>query len=200
MPEFDARSIVRQIASALKAIHDVGIVHRDVKPENVLFAENGNVKLVDFGFAKSARSASGGGGGGGGAHDNASPSGGPAALASRRFAVSPCGTPGFVAPEVLQHTGYNCAVDMWSLGVITFMCLFGSSPFSDTPHSPAPAELHRAPEAINPYNQESDDDSDDMDEALDGEGEGNGVEAVGASCAAVSISALRCAGTDLRAY
>ena len=189
MPEFDARSIVRQIASALKAIHDVGIVHRDVKPENVLFAENGNVKLVDFGFAKSARSASGGGGGGGGAHDNASPSGGPAALASRRFAVSPCGTPGFVAPEVLQHTGYNCAVDMWSLGVITFMCLFGSSPFSDTPHSPAPAELHRAPEAINPYNQESDDDSDDMDEALDGEGEGNGVEAVGASCAAVSISA-----------
>ena len=71
-----------------------------------------------------------------------------------------CGTPGFVAPEVLQHTGYNCAVDMWSLGVIAFMCLFGTSPFSDLPNSPAPGELHRAPESMRTHEVEDDDELD----------------------------------------
>ena len=71
---------------------------------------------------------------------------------TQRFASSPCGTPGFVAPEVLQHTRYSCAVDMWSLGVITYMTLFGIPPFSDQGASPAARKTRafqapRAPEA-----------------------------------------------------
>ena len=93
-------------------------VHRDIKPENILFDRAGVAKLVDFGFAKKHE-----------LHSSIS------ALSSleepARFAISPCGTPGFVAPEVLRHTGYNCAVDMWALGVIAYMALFGASPFSD---------------------------------------------------------------------
>ena len=47
-----------------------------------------------------------------------------------RLASSPCGTPGFVAPEVLQsNEGYGCAVDLWALGVITFMVLYGGGAF-----------------------------------------------------------------------
>ena len=56
-----------------------------------------------------------------------------------RLASSPCGTPGFVAPEVLQsNEGYGCAVDLWALGVITFMVLYGEAPFSDESPSTAP--------------------------------------------------------------
>jgi len=140
LPEADSRPIMRQIASGLKAVHDAGIVHRDVKPENILFDGDGIAKLVDFGFAKAQLPRSRGDG-----------SASPLLDESMRFASSPCGTPGFVAPEVLQHTGYNFAVDMWSLGVITYMCLFGQPPFSDSPHTtqigtPFAGGLTRAPE------------------------------------------------------
>lgn len=120
LSEPSSRLLIRQISSALKALHEMGIVHRDVKPENILFDDEGTAKLVDFGFAK--------------AYDTSDSSlQSTAGAADRRFASSPCGTPGFVAPEVLQRSGYSCAVDMWSLGVLTFMAIYGQAPFSDSP-------------------------------------------------------------------
>eukprot|EP00966_Prymnesium_polylepis_P314175 7260377-Prymnesium_polylepis.1 len=62
-----------------------------------------------------------------------------------RLALSPCGTPGFVAPEVLQcNDGYGCAVDLWALGVVTFMMLYAEAPFSDESPSMAPEVRGRA--------------------------------------------------------
>ena len=84
LPEDDGRNVVRQIASGLQAIHAQGIVHRDLKPENILFDADRIVKLVDFGFAKAYK--------------------GTPTAEEPRFASSPCGTPGFVAPEVLHRT------------------------------------------------------------------------------------------------
>eukprot|EP00322_Chrysochromulina_rotalis_P027179 CAMPEP_0115836982 /NCGR_PEP_ID=MMETSP0287-20121206/4985_1 /TAXON_ID=412157 /ORGANISM="Chrysochromulina rotalis, Strain UIO044" /LENGTH=598 /DNA_ID=CAMNT_0003290477 /DNA_START=23 /DNA_END=1820 /DNA_ORIENTATION=- len=146
LPEAQGRSTIRQVASGLKAIHDLGIVHRDVKPENILFGSDGVAKLVDFGFAKADSRTEG----------SMRTGSSPDIEHSFRFATSPCGTPGFVAPEVLQHTGYDCAVDNWSLGVLTFMVLYGQAPFTDqlSPTSPTPGsppaystQLQRAPEA-----------------------------------------------------
>ena len=94
--EVDARPVIRQITSGLQALHNMGVVHRDLKPENILFDANGVLKLVDFGFAKSRSARSDV------AHLGAFD-------ATTRFASSPCGTPGFVAPEVLNRSIYSCA-------------------------------------------------------------------------------------------
>ena len=128
-PEVAARQIIRQITSGLLALHANGIVHRDLKPENILFDEDHVLKLVDFGFAKarSFRPGMGGVGPFGTTGLDALATGG-AFDSTTRFASSPCGTPGYVAPEVLSKVGYSCAVDMWSLGVIAFMTMYGSPP------------------------------------------------------------------------
>ena len=102
-----------------------------------MFDAAGVAKICDFGFAKKIQ---------------------PLSLVSLlaidacdvpRFASSPCGTPGFVAPEVLQHTGYDCSVDLWALGVITFMVLYGMPPFSDIENPSTPPE-ERPPPLANP--------------------------------------------------
>jgi len=106
--ENDASSLVAQILSALGYIHDMNICHRDLKPENLLFAdksEDALIKIADFGLSKEAV--------------------GPVSLRTA------CGTPGYVAPEVLQCAGYGKEVDMWSVGVITYILLCGFPPFYD---------------------------------------------------------------------
>jgi serine/threonine protein kinase len=85
LPEAHARKVVCEIASGLAALHLIGVVHRDLKPENVLFDGAGRAKLTDFGLSKAKL---------------ASP-------ARSRVAYSPCGTPGFAAPEVLLRSGHN---------------------------------------------------------------------------------------------
>ncbi|KAI0701142.1 Pkinase-domain-containing protein [Cerioporus squamosus] len=99
-----------QICDALKYIHNQGIAHRDLKPENVLLTDDAPpmVKLADFGLASVIDSLS--------------------VLQTR------CGTPAFVAPEVLDDSteGYDKVVDSWSLGVMLFMMLTRTTPFTDT--------------------------------------------------------------------
>lgn len=105
--EKDARDVVSIFVNAIKFCHDRDIVHRDLKPENLLLAstdEDTNIKIADFGFATKSKS-----------HD----------------LNGYMGTRGYMAPEILEHKDYGKEVDMWSIGVITFILLCGYPPFSD---------------------------------------------------------------------
>jgi len=104
MPEDAARHYVATVALALEYLHDRDVVYRDLKPENVLLARDGSAKLGDFGFAKRLKK---------GAHT-----------------YTFCGTPGYVAPEVVLARGYGTSVDWWGLGVMTYVLLTGQQPFS----------------------------------------------------------------------
>jgi len=95
--EKDASNIVRQIVSAVEYLHANGIAHRDLKPENLLSAENDGqevIKIADFGFSKN--------------------------FGEEKLMTS-CGSPGYVAPEVLTCESYDKSVDMWSIGVIIYI-------------------------------------------------------------------------------
>ncbi|XP_067399971.1 serine/threonine-protein kinase D3-like [Emydura macquarii macquarii] len=108
LPEPLAKFLIAQILSALRHLHTQNIVHCDLKPENVLLASDESypqVKLCDFGFARIIESAS--------------------------FRRSVVGTPAYLAPEVLQHHGYNRALDMWAVGVIIYVSLSGTFPFNE---------------------------------------------------------------------
>jgi calcium/calmodulin-dependent protein kinase I len=105
--EEDAAKITRQIFDALAYLHDIGIVHRDLKLENLLLVtkEEGDnrIKLADFGLSK---------------------------LYSGKSLQTACGTPFYVAPDVLLGGGYGPAVDCWSTGVLLYVLLSGRLPFS----------------------------------------------------------------------
>mmetsp|Transcript_15859 Transcript_15859/g.51973 ORF Transcript_15859/g.51973 Transcript_15859/m.51973 type:complete len:718 (-) Transcript_15859:2059-4212(-) len=107
MKENIARFYIGSIALALEYLHSLNVVYRDLKPENVLLDGNGYPKLGDFGFAKTLDSGGG-----------------------RTYTF--CGTPGYVAPEVVLARGYGTAVDWWGLGVTMFVLLTGQQPFSRT--------------------------------------------------------------------
>mmetsp|Transcript_9472 Transcript_9472/g.38724 ORF Transcript_9472/g.38724 Transcript_9472/m.38724 type:complete len:332 (-) Transcript_9472:94-1089(-) len=103
--ERDAANIVKQIVSAVDYLHSNGIAHRDLKPENLLSAgeeEEEIIKIADFGFSKN--------------------------FGEEKLMTS-CGSPGYVAPEVLTCESYDKAVDMWSVGVIIYILLCGYPPF-----------------------------------------------------------------------
>jgi len=106
--EKEAADVVKTVAEALKYLHANGIVHRDLKPENLIYqnqTEEALLKITDFGLAK---------------------------YRSRDTALSTaCGTPGYVAPEVLEGKQYSKEVDLWSLGVILYILLCGFPPFYD---------------------------------------------------------------------
>eukprot|EP00004_Rigifila_ramosa_P021673 TRINITY_DN580_c0_g1_i2.p1 TRINITY_DN580_c0_g1~~TRINITY_DN580_c0_g1_i2.p1 ORF type:complete len:336 (-),score=80.65 TRINITY_DN580_c0_g1_i2:706-1686(-) len=106
--EKDASDVVRQIANAVAYLHELGIVHRDLKPENLLYAnerDDSDIKIADFGLSR--------------------------VLNEDSMLKTACGTPGYVAPEVLKGRGYGKPVDMWSVGVITYILLCGFPPFYD---------------------------------------------------------------------
>jgi calcium/calmodulin-dependent protein kinase I len=100
---------VAPIFDALIYCHKLGIVHRDIKPENLLFSSKdqatATVKVSDFGLARY--------------------------VAGDTFATTTCGTPGYVAPEILAERPYKESCDFWSVGVVLYILLSGEPPFYD---------------------------------------------------------------------
>ncbi|VDL59201.1 unnamed protein product [Hymenolepis diminuta] len=91
------------VIEAFDYLHHQGIIYRDLKPENMLLTANGYIKLCDFGFAKR--------------------------LGAQRKTWTFCGTPEYVAPEVILNKGHDFAADYWSLGILTCELLMGTPPF-----------------------------------------------------------------------
>jgi len=105
--EKEAAETIRPIIDAVRYCHSMGIAHRDLKPENLLYAtpeEGSLIKVSDFGFAK---------------------------ISTNDVMLTQCGTPGYVAPEILDNKGYGKEVDYWSIGIILYVLLCGFPPFYD---------------------------------------------------------------------
>jgi calcium/calmodulin-dependent protein kinase I len=105
--ERDASYLIRQVLAAVHFMHSNGVVHRDLKPENLLYYNqdaDSKIMISDFGLSKTEDSG---------------------------IMATACGTPGYVAPEVLQQKPYGKAVDVWSIGVIAYILLCGYPPFYD---------------------------------------------------------------------
>lgn len=105
--EKDASDLIRQVLEAVNYMHEQGVVHRDLKPENLLYyspEEDSKIMISDFGLSK---------------------------MEDSGIMATACGTPGYVAPEVLAQKPYGKAVDVWSIGVISYILLCGYPPFYD---------------------------------------------------------------------
>ena len=98
-----ARFYAAEIVSAFHYLHERNIVYRDLKPENLLLDARGHIKITDFGFAK--------------------------VIESRSYTL--CGTPEYLAPEIIQSKGHGKGVDYWALGVLIYEMIAGYPPFFD---------------------------------------------------------------------
>jgi len=121
IPERWARLYAAELVLALSHLHSHGVAYRDLKPENVLLDEDGHVKICDFGLSK----------------DNVSE---PTAGAS-----SLCGTPEYLAPEVLDRRGHGTCVDWWGLGMVLYELLTGLPPWYTTDRKKLFARIRTAP-------------------------------------------------------
>ncbi|EHY56906.1 cAMP-dependent protein kinase catalytic subunit 3 [Exophiala dermatitidis] len=123
-----------EITLILAYLHEVQFVaYRDLKPENILLDVDGHLKLVDFGFAKYLPPAPQPTTGEDYHHNHAKPSGEhPEPQASGAgVTYTLCGTPEYLAPEVIRNTGHGTAVDWWALGILVYEMLIGQPPFWD---------------------------------------------------------------------
>ncbi|MFC6536812.1 serine/threonine-protein kinase [Nonomuraea salmonea] len=105
LPVREAADLGRQVLSALRAAHEAGILHRDVKPSNILLADDGRAVLMDFGIATVE---------------------GDVSLTSTGMVT---GSPSFLAPERVRAENAGPASDLWSLGATLYACMVGRSPF-----------------------------------------------------------------------
>ena len=95
---------IAHIITIFEYLHSKNIVYRDLKPENILINKNGYLKLTDFGFAK---------------------------ILENEKTYTLCGTPEYLAPEIILNKGHGKAVDWWTLGILLYEMLVGIDPFSD---------------------------------------------------------------------
>jgi serine/threonine protein kinase len=102
LPESKIKSILRQIANGLGYLHKHCIIHRDIKPQNILISGN-TVKICDFGLSK--------------------------IIGENEIVNDSLGTLCFTSPEVITKKNYNCKVDVWSLGIIFYYLLYNNLPF-----------------------------------------------------------------------
>lgn len=104
LPMDVVRKIAKQLVQALHYLHSNRIIHRDIKPQNILIGHNGVVKLADFGFARSMSY-------------------------NTMVLTSVKGTPLYMAPELVQEKPYDHSADLWSLGCILYELYYGKPPF-----------------------------------------------------------------------
>ena len=107
LPEETVAVIARKLLEGIKYLHDRGIVHRDLKPQNVLCATDDptDIRIADFGLSK--------------------------ILSEDTMLKTCCGSPHYLAPEVLQCSAYDSKVDIWGIGIIVYIALTGCLPFFD---------------------------------------------------------------------
>lgn len=112
LSEDTIRVFLQQIAGAMRVLQGKGIIHRDLKPQNILLSyppgrkshsNNTCIKIADFGFARY--------------------------LQNNMMAATLCGSPMYMAPEVIMSQNYDAKADLWSIGTIVFQCLTGKAPF-----------------------------------------------------------------------
>ncbi|KNA15938.1 hypothetical protein SOVF_093500 [Spinacia oleracea] len=105
--EATAKQLMQQLAAGLKVLRENNIIHRDLKPQNLLLSTNDNssvLKIADFGFARS--------------------------LQPRGLAETLCGSPLYMAPEIMQLQKYDAKADLWSVGAIVYQLVTGKTPFN----------------------------------------------------------------------
>ena len=106
----------------LEFLHEVeGVAYRDLKPENILIDAEGHLKLVDFGFAKKI----------GTSEPLSSLNTFPRLKRYEAETYTLCGTPEYLAPEVIRNSGHGTAVDWWAFGILVYEFLVGQPPFWD---------------------------------------------------------------------
>ncbi|XP_041096998.1 serine/threonine-protein kinase ULK2 isoform X3 [Polyodon spathula] len=112
LQEDTLRVFLQQIAAAMRILSSKGIIHRDLKPQNILLSYVGRkkaslngirIKIADFGFARY--------------------------LQSNMMAATLCGSPMYMAPEVIMSQNYDARADLWSIGTVIYQCLVGKPPF-----------------------------------------------------------------------
>ncbi|XP_063810075.1 serine/threonine-protein kinase ULK2 isoform X2 [Pseudophryne corroboree] len=112
LSEDTIRVFLQQIAAAMRVLHSKGIIHRDLKPQNILLSyatrkkltfSGIRIKIADFGFARY--------------------------LQSNMMAATLCGSPMYMAPEVIMSQHYDAKADLWSIGTVIYQCLVGKPPF-----------------------------------------------------------------------
>uniref|UniRef100_A0A3B3C583 non-specific serine/threonine protein kinase n=1 Tax=Oryzias melastigma TaxID=30732 RepID=A0A3B3C583_ORYME len=112
LDERETQKYIRQLVLAVEHLHRAGVVHRDLKIENLLLDEQNNIKLIDFGLSNCA-----------------------GILGYSDPFSTQCGSPAYAAPELLSRKKYGPKVDVWSIGVNMYAMLTGSLPFTVDPFS-----------------------------------------------------------------